>query len=240
MQKDENRIARLKWGGLALTILTLAFFMQRWGWFGADRAELNWIQSLGEWRVPVFIGFSILATVGMVPGSLICASGGILFGFWEGMFWSWMGINLGAVAAFLTGRFWVHDWVEQKMKQSKWYQSLSSVLTDGGWKTLLLIRLLPIVPFNGLNYALSLTKVSLRNYTLAAMLGLIPGAVMYSYLGCLMGDLAQLRTPRPKEPWEWGIEGIGFLILVIVSLVIGRKVMNIFRKLSKDHSLSSA
>ena len=68
-----------------------------------------------------------------------------------------------------------------------------------GWKIVLLTRLSPAFPFNLLNYAFGLTRVALRDYVLASWIGMMPGTVMYVYLGSVAGDLATLGAGAQRE-----------------------------------------
>jgi uncharacterized membrane protein YdjX (TVP38/TMEM64 family) len=78
-----------------------------------------------------------------------------------------------------------------------------------GWKIVGLTRLSPVFPFNLLNYAFGLTQVKLKHYVIASWLGMLPGTIMYVYIGSLAGDLATLGSgERIRTPGEWVLYGV--------------------------------
>ncbi|HSW50743.1 MAG TPA: VTT domain-containing protein, partial [Bryobacteraceae bacterium] len=94
-----------------------------------------------------------------------------------------------------------------------------------GWKIVGLTRLSPVFPFNLLNYAFGLTRVSLRDYVVASWIGMIPGTVMYVYLGSLAGSLAELGLKeggRARTQAEWALYAVGLVATVAVTVVITR------------------
>ncbi|MCL5123351.1 MAG: TVP38/TMEM64 family protein, partial [Deltaproteobacteria bacterium] len=112
---------------------------------------------------PVFVaGFYVLATVLLVPGSVITLGAGFLFGVPLGLLTVWIGANLGAAVAFLLGRTIARGWVEQKVKGNPKFAAIDEALGKEGFKIVLLLRLSPIFPFSLLNYVLGITKVPFR------------------------------------------------------------------------------
>jgi uncharacterized membrane protein YdjX (TVP38/TMEM64 family) len=92
-----------------------------------------------------------------------------------------------------------------------------------GWKIVLLTRLSPIFPFNLLNYAYGLTRVNLKHYFWASWIGMMPGTVMYVYIGSLAGDLASLGAgTHTRTPAEWVLYGVGLLATVTVTIFVAR------------------
>ena len=130
---------------------------------------------------------------------------------------------LGATAAFLIGRFVARDWIAKKVAGNKFFNSLDNAIAEEGLKLIFLIRLSPAFPFNLLNYALGLTKVTLKDYVLGTT-GIIPGTIMYVYLGSLIGDLAMLGSGEaPSNPViSWIIRILIFVTIVAISLYIGK------------------
>ena len=89
----------------------------------------------------------------------------------------WVGANLGACAAFLIGRTVARDWVAAKVSGNSKFAAIDEAVRKEGFKIVLLLRLSPVFPFNLLNYALGLTKVSFGNYASASLIGMLPGAL---------------------------------------------------------------
>ncbi|MCA1904731.1 MAG: VTT domain-containing protein, partial [Cyanobacteria bacterium KgW148] len=100
-----------------------------------------------------------------------------------------------------------------------------------GLKIVLLTRLSPVFPFNLLNYAFGITSVSLKDYALGSV-GMVPGTVLYVYVGSLGGNLAQLGSKiEPNPLLQWTIRTIGFAATLAVTLYITRLAQ---RELAKE------
>jgi uncharacterized membrane protein YdjX (TVP38/TMEM64 family) len=112
--------------------------------------------------------------------------------------------------------------VAKRIEGNALFSTIDDAVADGGWKMVGLIRLSPLFPFNVLNYAFGLTKVSLRDYVLASWLGMLPGTVMYVYLGSLAGNLATLgaKTDHTKTPGQWVMYGVSFVATILVTVYI--------------------
>ncbi|MDD9953491.1 MAG: TVP38/TMEM64 family protein [Candidatus Woesearchaeota archaeon] len=181
---------------------------------------LTWIDSLGFWGPVIFILIYVLATVCFIPGSILTLGAGVLFGVVHGSFIVIIAATLGATAAFLVGRYLARDWVAKKLEQHKNFKAVDDAVAKEGWKIVGLVRLSPIFPFNLLNYAFGLTKVKLRDYFFASFAGMIPGTVMYVYIGSLAGNLLHLGAERTRTAGEWTLYGVGLLATVIVTVYV--------------------
>lgn len=186
---------------------------------------LLWVKNLGATGVIAFIIIYNLATVLFIPGSLLTLGGGALYGVFWGSLYVILAATLGATAAFLIGRYFARGWVSRKVQQYPKFQAVDSAVAQSGLKIVLLTRLSPVFPFNLLNYAFGVTRVSLKDYMLGSI-GMIPGTVMYVYLGSLAGDVAKLGMPQDMSPQaqmaQWLIKLVGFLATVAVTVYITR------------------
>ncbi len=125
---------------------------------------LEWTQSLGAWG-PIFVAvFYVVAAVLFLPGSVLTLGAGFLFGVPIGLLSAWAGATVGACAAFLVGRTVAREWIARKVAQNPKFFAVDEAVGREGFKIVLLLRLSPVFPFNFLNYALGLTKVSFRQY----------------------------------------------------------------------------
>lgn len=147
-----------------------------------DAAALQaWVEGAGAAGPLLFMAVYALATVLFLPGSVITLAGGVLFGPVWGTLYNLTGATIGAAFAFLIARHLGADWVAKKtggrMKQ----------LVDGveqeGWRFVAFVRLVPLFPFNLLNYALGLTRIRFWHYVLASYIFMLPGAIAYTWLG---------------------------------------------------------
>jgi uncharacterized membrane protein YdjX (TVP38/TMEM64 family) len=205
------------------------------------QAILVWIEQLGLWGAIVFIGAYLVATVALVPGSLLTLGAGVLFGLVWGSLLVFLGATLGATAAFLVGRYGLRDWVAQRwIAGNDRFQAVDRAIAREGFKIVLLMRLSPLFPFNALNYMLGLTRVSLRDYILASV-GMIPGTIAYVYIGASFRTLAALfagSANRAKSPIEWLIFGAGLVATIAVTAVVTRTARAALDRATKD-SISS-
>ena len=188
---------------------------------------LEWTEGLGAWG-PLFVAiFYILACILMVPGLIITIAAGFLFGLLRGMIVVSIASTIGACAAFLIGRTLARRWIEQRVRKQPKFAAIDSAVGKEGFKIVLLTRLSPIFPFNLLNYAYGLTKVKFRSYAVASWIGMIPGTIMFVYIGSAIRkagtSLAEVESGTGqgtlgKTILFWG----GLLIAVFVAGFVTR------------------
>ncbi len=186
-------------------------------------AALAWIKTLGYLAPIAFIGIYNLATILLIPGSLLTLGGGFIFGAVWGAIYVLIAATLGATFAFVIGRYLSRNWVRQQLDKYPKFKAIEAAVSKEGWKVVLLTRLSPIFPFNLLNYAFGITSVSLKDYVLGSI-GMIPGTILYVYVGSLVGDLAAIgTTTQPDHPLlKWTIRSIGLIATVAVTIYITR------------------
>lgn len=186
---------------------------------------LDWVKGLGPVGVLAYIGIYVLATVLFIPGSLLTLGGGALYGVGLGSLYVFMAASLGATLAFLIGRYLTRNWVAGKIAANPKFQAIDDAIAREGLKIVILTRLSPVFPFNLLNYALGISQVSLWDYLLG-FVGMIPGTVMYVYIGSLAGSLAAIGTASTDNPQTQTLQLIirilGFLATVAVTLYVTR------------------
>lgn len=147
-----------------------------------DVAALQtWVESAGSAAPLVFIALYAAATVLFLPGSVITLAGGVLFGPVCGTLWSLAGATLGAALAFLIARYLGGDWIARRAGPR--LSRLNDGVAAEGWRFIAFVRLVPLFPFNLLNYALGLTRIAFLTYVLASALFMLPGALAFTWLG---------------------------------------------------------
>jgi uncharacterized membrane protein YdjX (TVP38/TMEM64 family) len=189
------------------------------------KRALDWIAGLGALAPLAFVAIYILACVLFLPGSILTIGAGVIFGVMRGSIYVSIAATLGATAAFLVGRYFARDWVARKLEGNAKFKAIDQAVGKEGWKIVILTRLSPVFPFNLLNYAYGLTRVSLRDYVLASWVGMIPGAVLYVYLGSLSGDLARAASgdrAQANTPLGWVIKAIGLAATIAVVVYVTR------------------
>ncbi len=222
---DENPPPSNRWKlilgiGLVVALIVAGKFFN---FQGILKNGLESIANLGPWGPAAFILIYIVATVLFIPGSLLTLGSGVLFGVVGGTVCVSIGSVLGATCAFLTGRYLTRDWVSKQIEGNPKFQAIDAAVASEGWKIVLLTRLSPIFPFNLLNYAFGVTQVSLRDYFFASWIGMIPGTVMYVYIGSLAGSLAAIGAQgRSRTTAEWVLYGIGLLATIALTVYATR------------------
>ncbi len=166
------------------------------------------VRALGIWAPIGFILIYAIATVLFFSGAILSLAGGALFGPVSGAACNLAGATLGATVAFLLARTVAGEWVARRVGGR--LRRLVDGVTAEGWRFVALMRLVPLIPFNLLNYALGLTGISLPAYVLTSAICMLPGAVAYTWLGyagrsAATGDAASLR---------YGLLGLGVLAMI--------------------------
>ena len=147
-----------------------------------DTTQLeSWVKNAGAAAPILFMLIYVIGTVFFLPGSLLTLLGGALFGPYWGTFYNLTAATIGAMLSFLVARYLASDWVANKTG-GKMKQLINGVENEG-WRFVAFTRLVPLFPFNLLNYALGLTKISFSQYSLATYICMLPGALAYTYLG---------------------------------------------------------
>ena len=193
---------------LGLAILAAAL------WLALNRDQLDpaqiegAIRNLGLWAPLAHVVLFALGTVLFVPGVLFGLTGGVLFGPIWGTALNLAGATLGATAAFLVARYVAADWVRQKAGTR--LERLTKGVEAEGWRFVAFTRLVPLIPFNLLNYALGLTRIPLFAYVLASLVCMAPGTLAYTWLGyagreAIAGNNAAIR---------YGLIGLALLAAV--------------------------
>ncbi len=190
------------------------------------KSSLDWVEQLGPAGPIIFILMYIAACVFFIPGSALTLGAGAIFGVVKGSIIVSVASTLGAMVAFLVGRYVARDWIARKIDKNEKFKAIDQAVAGEGWKIVGLTRLSPAFPFSLLNYAYGLTKVSLRDYVLASWIGMMPGTIMYVYLGSLarLGVEAEQATTAQTV-----LKIVGLLATVAVTVYvtkIARRALN--------------
>jgi uncharacterized membrane protein YdjX (TVP38/TMEM64 family) len=203
--------------GAVVVALVLANFLD----LGTHIAELReWIASLGSAGPLVFVVIYIVAVVAALPGSALSLSGGILFGSVWGVVLVSIGSTIGASLAFLISRYLAREPAARWLAKNERFQKLDRMTEQHGWIIVLLTRLVPIFPFNLLNYGFGLTGVRFRTYVLWSWIGMIPGTIVYT-----VGGDALSQSLDGKVPWTLVIALAASAVVVAVLVRYARRVL---------------
>jgi len=196
-------------GALAAVVLgAIAYGLSQRGEIDGASIEA-WLGDFGPWAPVIFIAAYMIAAVLFMPGSILTLAGGAMFGPLWGSIYSLGGATAGALLAFLVARYLFADWL--RARGGKHYRRVIEGVDQEGWRFVAMTRLLPFVPYNLLNYALGLSRISAREYTLTSALCMAPASIGYVWLGH-----AGRQAIAGEGNWvEIGLFALGALALVV-------------------------
>ena len=182
---------------------------------------LQWLEGLGYWGPVLFAVIYVIITVLLIPGSILTLGAGAVFGVIPGTIYTSVGSTIGATCAFLLGRTLMRDWVERKVKSSPKLQAVDEAVEREGGRIVFLLRLSPLVPFSISNYVYGLTRIRLGAYVLASWIGMIPGTLLYAYIGSLVQRFAELgAAEQTTTTGEWIMYIVGLIATIIATVRI--------------------
>lgn len=197
MAAPSRRPAFARLAALAALLTGAVLAASHLGWLDAERAPHIVAQlrqlSTHPAAAPLFVLIYAAATVLALPGLLLTMVGGAVFGFGFGLMLNWTGAFLGACGAYLLARGLGRDAVRSLLGDR--LRSVDDIARTHGFLGMLRLRLIPLVPFNALNYGAALVGVRLRDFALATAIGIVPGAAIYTYFAdALVSGAAEART----------------------------------------------
>ena len=195
----------------------------------------QWVAGLGARGPVAFIAPYARAAVRCVPRAPLTLAGGAIFGIAKGTLFVFVGAALGSGGAFLVARHLARGWVEGQLVRYPRFAAVDRAVARDGLKITFLLRLSPVFPFNFLNYALGLTKVTFRDYMLAAF-GMLPGTLLYVYYGRLIGDVAALAggAAPDKDASYWISMAVGLAATLAVTALVTRTARRALAEVTDD------
>jgi len=213
-----SKTAWQRWRNPLLLIagLLLLFVLARSLGLGEYLKEIQpWIASLGPWAPLAFVGVYILASVLAIPGAALTLIAGVIFGSFWGVVWASLGSTAAAAVCFLIARYLARKPIKKSLDGSPHFQRLEQMTAQHGAWIVALTRLVPLFPFNLLNYGFGLTNVPFVTYVFWSWLCMLPGTALY-VIGI---DAVQQAMATRQIPWV----GLGVLaVLLLVLTLIGR------------------
>ncbi|MED6132369.1 hypothetical protein PIB30_018394 [Stylosanthes scabra] len=189
---------------------------------------LIWVdRDLGPWGPLALVAAYIPLTILSVPPSVLTVGGGYLFGFTIGFLADSIGATIGAGVAFLLGRTIGRSLVISRLNDYPKFRDVAIAIQRSGFKIVLLLRLVPWLPFGLLNYLLSVTPVSLWEYTLASWLGMMPLTLALVYVGTTLKDISDVTH-------GWGALSKTHWAFIILSLVVSVILMICVTRVAKS------
>ncbi len=184
---------------VGLVAIVLAIWLTPLGALASRGRAVSLLAAIRRWPTPalaplVFMLLYTLATALALPGSALTLAGGALYGIWPGLLLNWAGAMLGATLAFVLARRLGRDFVARRLKGRA--AARDERAGRYGFRTILFLRLIPLVPFTALNYGAALSAVRARDYVAATAVGIVPACFAYTYFAeaILAGSLEARRS----------------------------------------------
>lgn len=220
-----------KWRPLILLAIVALILTSAW-YFGVGeklQSLRGWIDSLGYWGPVVYILIYVAAVVAALPGSAMTVIAGALFGSILGVIVVSIASTLGAALSFLVARYFARQSVEGWLARKKKFRELDQLTEEHGAIIVALTRLVPIFPFNLLNYGFGLTGVPFWTYVFWSWLAMIPGTILY-----VVGTDAVTRALESGEiPWVLIAVVAAALVIVFFLVRYARSILDSKRKETK-------
>lgn len=175
-------------------------------WETLSPADIRgFVEPFGEKAAPVFIAAYILNTVILLPPiAVLSLSAGLIFGKVWGSIYLLAGAAAGTSCTFLISRYLGRDYVKGKLGGR--LKDLDEHLGRNGFLSVLFLRLVPVVPYEVMNYGCGLTGITFRSYAAATFIGSIPWVIVLSFYGDRIGELGSLREIfSPEFLWVTGV-----------------------------------
>ncbi len=202
----------------------------------AVRALVRSVDLLGWKAGPLFVVVHAAMVVLLLPGAIFPLMAGFLFGPVEGAIYSTLGKTLGGSVAFCIARYLIGGhrrarWMKRLRSRYPRLSLLESELADGGWKSMAMIRLIPVIPFKISSYAFGWSRFRMKDFIVGTFLGTLPYSLTNAYLGSLAGNLGSLgTTPLPQSPLGWALYSCAGLLALSAAIVATVRVRRILAR----------
>ena len=206
---------------LLVAIVALLVLAHVFG-LGHRLGELRgWIHSLGPWGPVAFVFLYAAAAVAAIPGSVLTIAAGALFGSVMGVIVVSVGSTLGASAAFLIARYFARDAIFRWLSRSEKLSKLDKLSEKHGAIIVAIMRLIPLFPFDLLNYGFGLTHVRFWTFVWWSWLCMLPGTILY----VVGADAFTKGLQKGEVPWPLVGVLLATVVLVIVLVRYARRVL---------------
>ncbi len=149
---------------------------------GIESAQIRaWLSSVGIWSPIVYIALYVVATVLVLPSTVLNLTGGAIFGAVWGTLWTSLAAIIAAIVAFTFTRTVGRETIAKRLS-GRW-QAMDAEVRQGGLFYMFAIRLVPIMPYGLVNFAAGLTSISFKDYVLGTTIGTVPSVLPFVLLG---------------------------------------------------------
>ena len=164
----------------------------------------------------------VLCTALSIPGATVLTLGaGAIFGLGWGLLLASFASSVGALLAFLSARWLLHDWVQQKF--GKRLQTINEGVQRDGAFYLLSLRLVPLVPFFVINLVMGLTKIKAWTYYWVSQVGMFLATAVYVNAGTQLAEISRLRD-------VFSADLLGALVLLGLVPIVAKIILKVLKK----------
>lgn len=178
----------------------------------------TWVKGFGVFGWFIFIGVYAITTFALLPGSFLTLAAGVIWGLWAFPIVI-IAATLGSAISFVAARFWFHDRVQEKVQSYPKFRAINEAIGEEGWRVVGLLRLSPALPFSLQNWFLGITPVGFWPSQIATFFGIMPGTLLYVWIGSLGAQAAGDDMSIAK----YVVGGLGLLATLVVTALVTKK-----------------
>lgn len=201
---------------LFVGLLALYRFLPLDEWITSFRI---WVKELGALGWVISIAAYAVAAFLLIPGALLTITMGIAYGLW-GFPIVVIGATIGAGMSFLASRYMFSNYIHKSFGEKPLFKALNEAIKEEGWKVVGLMRFSPAVPFSLQNWLFGVTEVGFFPYILATFFGIMPGTLLYVWIGSIGGTAA---SGDDTSVAKYAFLAIGIVATLVVTVFIGKK-----------------
>jgi uncharacterized membrane protein YdjX (TVP38/TMEM64 family) len=204
---------------LVIVVAALVFLtpVRRWA-----TDLVGWVNDKGSGAAVVYAVLYVVAAVLLLPGSALTLGAGFVYGVVWGTVIVFPAAMIASLVAFGIARRLAQEAVQRRVARHRRFAALDRAVGRAGFKITVLLRLSPVIPYGLLNFALGVTSVRFRDYAVATAVGMLPGTVMYVYLGSLVTSASELGH-SPDRGWLYWVGGAITVVAAIAVTLVGRR-----------------
>jgi uncharacterized membrane protein YdjX (TVP38/TMEM64 family) len=226
----------VRWVGFALLLVALIIvsrFLPLRHWLVSFT---EWAETAGVTGKLLFAGANVVGIVLCLWGTPFTLAAGVAFGLFWGVIIAWLSAGVGISVPFLISRYMARDAIAKRIESNLKFKAIDTAVRKKGGRIVVLLRLDPLIPFNVSNYVFGLTGISYKAYILASMAAMLPGTILYVYLGHV-GRIALLEGGGALGPFHYVVMAGGLVFTIVVVLYItrlARRALASAQKAGKD------
>lgn len=178
-----------------------------------------YVSSFGKLAPLVYIIMFALVPLTLFPDSVLAIGGGLIFGLFKGYIYTLIGALIGASLSFYISRKLGRNFVKKLTKEK--LDGIESMINSKGFFVVLMLRLIPLFPFDIISYGAGLTSIKYKDFLLATIIGTIPGILVFTNIGAQSVNIGSNG---------FYISIMALILLVIASIFLKNKFVSFYKK----------